>query len=116
MRGSVQEGTERVKSSVHVDRETVKSGLEKTRRAIPLKRSRTDRIFLGVCGGIGKALGMDANLVRLIWAAFSIGSLGTGVLVYVLVGLLLPEEEPAPITGYVDQEPQEVQIIDGSLG
>ncbi len=50
---------------------------------------------MGVCGGIGQKIGIDANLVRLVWAAFSIGSIGMGVLIYVLVGLFLPEEQMA---------------------
>jgi phage shock protein PspC (stress-responsive transcriptional regulator) len=83
------------------------------RQGFPLKRSRRDRMAMGVCGGIGQRLGIDSNLVRLVWAAFSIGSIGTGVLFYVLAGLFLPEEQivgkPAPANGMV-----EVKVIDGS--
>jgi phage shock protein PspC (stress-responsive transcriptional regulator) len=68
------------------------SSLRQLHQQIPLKRSRRDRMFMGVCGGLGQKLGIDANLIRLIWAAFSIGSIGMGVLIYVLAGLLLPEE------------------------
>ncbi len=91
----------------------LKGDLSQLRQRLPVKRSRANRMLLGVCGGIGKALGIDANLVRLLWVAFSIGSLGTGVLVYVLLALLLPEEEPAPLATYRD-EPQEVTVIDGT--
>jgi hypothetical protein len=52
-------------------------------------------------------------LVRLIWAAFSIGSIGAGVLVYVLLGLLLPEEKPMDLAPF-RAEPQDVQVIDGT--
>lgn len=93
--------------------EEIKSSMRSVRQRIPLKRSRTDRFFMGVCGGIGQRLGIDANLVRLIWAAFSIGSIGMGVLVYVLFGLLLPEEQPADLAAY-NAEPQDVQVIDGT--
>ena len=55
---------------------------------------------MGVCGGIGKKLGIDANLVRLIWAALSIGSIGMGVIAYVAVGLLLPEETGVEVVSY----------------
>ncbi len=91
----------------------LKSGLAQFRQRFPLKRSRSNRMLLGVCGGMGETLGIDANLVRLLWVAFSIGSIGTGVLVYVLLGLLLPEDEPTAVTAYRD-EPQEVTIIDGT--
>ncbi|MEZ4558622.1 MAG: PspC domain-containing protein [Caldilineaceae bacterium] len=46
----------------------VKDGMRDVRQRIPLKRSRTDKVLLGVCGGIGQRLGIDANLVRLIWS------------------------------------------------
>jgi phage shock protein PspC (stress-responsive transcriptional regulator) len=93
--------------------EELKSALGNFRERIPLKRSRRDRLFLGVCGGIGQKVGIDANLVRLIWAAFSIGSIGMGVLVYIFLGLLLPEENTADLSSF-RSEPQDVQVIDGT--
>lgn len=91
----------------------MKDGVKQAQRRFPLKRSRTDRIFLGVCGGIGKALRIDANLVRLVWAAFSISSIGMGVLIYVALGVLLPEEPEEDEVGFYTPE-QDVQIIDVS--
>jgi phage shock protein C len=91
----------------------VKAGMRSVRQRLPLKRSRRDRLFMGVCGGIGQRLGIDANLVRLLWVAFSIGSIGMGALVYVLAGLLLPEETPAPLSQFAT-EPQDLQVIDGT--
>lgn len=92
----------------------VKASLRDARQRFPLKRSRTDRIFMGVCGGFARKLGIDANLVRLVWAAFSVGSIGMGVFIYVLLGLLLPEESPAELSGY-RQDTQDVQIVDGTV-
>ena len=91
----------------------MKEGLSSARKHLPLRRSREDRIFMGVCGGIGKRIGIDANLVRLIWAAFSVGSIGMGVLIYVVIGLLLPEESDEELIAAMN-EVQEVQIVDGS--
>lgn len=112
-REKMRSGKTRATSSLN--RESAKAGLRRAKASIPLKRSREDRLIFGVCGAIGKAIGLDANLVRLIWVAFAIGSVGTGVLVYVLIGWLLPEErqtlQPIPI-----QEPQDVTVIDGTLG
>lgn len=104
---------ERVKQSVngHVpSKDDVKQGMRQARARFPLKRSRTDRIFMGVCGGIGQRLGVDANLVRLVWAAFSIGSIGMGVLLYVLLGLFLPEAEVTDVSPFGNE--QELQVID----
>lgn len=108
------EGGKRRASSI-LSRESVKSVLRKAKAAIPLKRSREDRLVFGVCGAIGKAIGLDANLVRLLWAAFAVGSLGTLLLVYLLAGWILPEEAPALAEVY-SPEPQEVTVVDGRVG
>lgn len=118
MRWNAGDAAERMKSGVSdkmPSKEGVKANLRRTRQQFPLKRSRSDRVFMGVCGGIGQKIGIDANLVRLVWAAFSIGSIGMGVLIYVLVGLFLPEEQMAQLDISRD-EPHEVQIIDASAG
>ncbi len=118
MRWNVNDAATRVKSEVNgkmPTKEGMKSGMRQARQQFPLKRSRTDRIFMGVCGGIAQKLGIDANLVRLIWAAFSIGSIGMGVLIYVLLGLFLPEERPVAM-GVGRDEPREVKIIDVRAG
>ena len=112
-RAKMQKGKTRAATSFN--RESVKSRLRKAKANIPLKRSREGRMVFGVCGGIGRAIGLDANLVRLIWVAFAIGSVGTGVLVYVLIGWLLPEEKPT-LTPVYSPEPQDVTIIDGTAG
>jgi phage shock protein C len=109
-------GASRVKEGVqgHMPtRADVSAGMRSLRERIPLKRSRQDRMFMGVCGGIGRAIGIDANLVRLVWAAFSIGSIGMGVLLYVIAGLVLPEETPLELQAYDEQD---VQVIDVSAG
>jgi phage shock protein PspC (stress-responsive transcriptional regulator) len=92
-------------------KQTLKESYESARQRFPIKRSLTDRIFMGVCGGIGQRIGIDANLVRLVWAAFSVGSIGMGVLLYVLLGLFLPEENVTDLQPYND-EAQDVQVID----
>lgn len=96
------------------DRDRVKAGWQRARNRIPLRRPAEDRMFLGVCSGIGRTLGIDANLVRLIWAAFSIGSLGTGVLIYVLLGLLLPEDVGTQVPGYPRPD-RDGPVVDGTV-
>jgi phage shock protein PspC (stress-responsive transcriptional regulator) len=103
----------RVKESVQdrmPSRGDMKEGLRRARNQFPLKRSRTDRMFMGVCGGLGQRMGIDANLVRQVWAAFSVGSIGMGVLIYVAAGLLRPEEQVADLDNYQDE--QDMQVID----
>ena len=92
----------------------VKDSLHQVKQRIPFKRSRRNRVFMGVCGGLGQRFGIDANLVRLIWAAFSIGSIGMGVLVYIAVGLLLPEETLVDVD-IQNAKLQDVQVVDGTV-
>jgi phage shock protein PspC (stress-responsive transcriptional regulator) len=92
-------------------KQSLKESYNNFRQRFPLKRSRTDRIFMGVCGGIGQRIGIDPNLVRLVWAAFSVGSIGMGVLIYVLLGLFLVPEPVTAVQPYTD-EMQDVQVID----
>ncbi len=56
-----------------------------------LIRPREGRMVAGVCAGLGDYFGLDANLVRLIFAAVSIFG-GAGVLVYLVAWLVVPEE------------------------
>jgi len=56
-----------------------------------LIRPREGRMVAGVCAGLGDYFGLDANLVRLIFAALSIFG-GAGVLVYLVAWLVVPEE------------------------
>lgn len=57
-----------------------------------LMRSKTNRTVCGVCGGIGEYLNIDPTLVRLIWLLCSIASLGTGLIVYIVAALIIPED------------------------
>jgi phage shock protein PspC (stress-responsive transcriptional regulator) len=92
--------------------DSLKSSLNDVRNRLPLHRSTKDRLFLGVCGGLGQQLGIDPNLVRLLWAAFSIMSVGAGLFLYVALGLLLPEEKAANLTPY--NHVQDVEVVEGS--
>ena len=55
------------------------------------RRSRNDRWFDGVCGGIARSTGMDAWVWRLIFAALFICA-GAGLLLYILLWLFVPSE------------------------
>ncbi|MFZ4661294.1 MAG: PspC domain-containing protein [Caldilineaceae bacterium] len=92
--------------------DSLKSSLNDVRNRLPLHRSTKDRLFLGVCGGLGQQLGIDPNLVRLLWAAFSIMSVGAGLFLYVALGLLLPEEKAANLAPY--NHVQDVEVVEGS--
>ncbi|MGH2445462.1 MAG: ATP-binding protein [Candidatus Limnocylindria bacterium] len=57
-----------------------------------LERSRSDRVVAGVASGIGRHLGVDANIVRAGFIGLSF-ALGFGIIVYLLTWLLAPLEE-----------------------
>lgn len=57
-----------------------------------LVRPRSGRIVAGVCAGIGDYVGIDANLVRVLFALFTIFSAGAGALVYAVAWAVMPEE------------------------
>jgi phage shock protein PspC (stress-responsive transcriptional regulator) len=61
-----------------------------------LTRPVSGRMIAGVCAGIGAHLDVDPTVVRLIWAALTLLSLGTGILVYIIAWLLIPETPGDP--------------------
>ncbi len=56
-----------------------------------LRRSRTDRWFGGVCGGIARSTGMESWVWRLLFAALFICA-GAGLLVYLLLWIFVPSD------------------------
>jgi phage shock protein PspC (stress-responsive transcriptional regulator) len=58
-------------------------------------RARDGRRILGICSGIAKAMNVDVTLVRFAWVIFTLFSGGVGVIGYILLAIVLPEE---PIT------------------
>ena len=60
----------------------------------PLIRSRTDRMFGGVIGGIARRMGWGSNTLRVMYVLMSILSAGfPGLLVYLILWLLMPQGE-----------------------
>ena len=56
-----------------------------------LRRSRDDRWIGGVCGGIAKLTGIESWLCRLLLTVLALFA-GSGVLVYLLLWIFVPEE------------------------
>jgi phage shock protein PspC (stress-responsive transcriptional regulator) len=56
-----------------------------------LYRSEKDRILGGVCAGLGEHLDVDPTVIRLIWAVVTVLSFGTGIIVYILAWIIIPE-------------------------
>jgi len=59
-----------------------------------LYRSQTDKMLGGVCGGLSDYLGIDTTIIRLFFVLLALSS-GIGVLIYIALWILLPEESQA---------------------
>ena len=65
----------------------------------PLRRSATDKMAGGVCGGLAEHTGIDSLVWRVGFVALTVAG-GAGFLVYVLLWVLMPPGEWPP-----DQQP-----------
>lgn len=58
-----------------------------------LKRTTTDKMIAGVCGGLAKYLGWDTDKLRIVYVLVSILSAAfPGLLVYLILWFIMPEE------------------------
>ena len=57
-----------------------------------LYRSRSDKVFGGVCSGIARYFEIDPVLVRLLWVIFTLISMGLGIVAYIIAWIIVPEE------------------------
>src|SRR5919106_1205136 len=58
-----------------------------------LTRSKTDRKIAGICGGVAEFFGIDSTTVRVLWVIAGIIPGGWGVLPYIVLWIVLPEED-----------------------
>ena len=58
-----------------------------------LYRSRDERLFLGVAGGLAEWFDVDPSIVRLAFVLFSLAG-GAGLVVYIAMAILVPERPP----------------------
>jgi phage shock protein C len=57
-----------------------------------LYRSTTDRKIAGVCGGLAEYFEVDSTIVRLIFIVLLLVGVGSALLLYVIMWLLVPEK------------------------
>lgn len=57
-----------------------------------LYRSRGNRMVCGVCAGIGEYFNVDPTLIRLGAAILTVFSVGTGLILYFVAAVIIPEE------------------------
>lgn len=81
-----------------------------------LRRSPDDKVIAGVCGGLGRYLGVDPVLLRIAFVILAVAG-GGGILIYVVAWILIPEEREGENLGTVKPAGQEVTrlIVGGTL-
>jgi phage shock protein PspC (stress-responsive transcriptional regulator) len=57
-----------------------------------LRRSKTDRIFAGVAGGLGNYTNIVPALIRLGWVALALLG-GAGIMAYLLAWAIIPDQD-----------------------
>jgi phage shock protein PspC (stress-responsive transcriptional regulator) len=62
-----------------------------------LMRNSNDKILGGVCSGIAHTLRIDPTVIRVLFALLSVGG-GTGILIYLILWIVLPEQPLTALT------------------
>ena len=81
-----------------------------------VRRSRSERLLAGVCGGVGRYLGVDPVLLRIAFIILALAN-GLGVIAYVVAWVAIPEERPDQPSGPPSDPRRETGrlVIGGSL-
>ena len=64
-----------------------------------LRRSPSDKVFAGVCGGLGEYFGVDPVWFRVAFVALVFAGAGGGAILYIIAWIAIPERAP-------DEEPR----------
>ena len=56
-----------------------------------LYRSSDNRIFAGICGGLGEYFNVDPTVVRVVYVLLSLLTAFMGVLVYIILLFIIPK-------------------------
>ena len=54
-----------------------------------LFKSQSNRVFCGVCGGLGEYFNIDPTIIRLLWVL--IACTGAGLVAYIVAAIIMPE-------------------------
>ena len=50
------------------------------------------KMICGVCAGIAEFFNIDPTIVRLISVLLSLGSIGLGIVIYIIAAVIMPDE------------------------
>lgn len=58
-----------------------------------LTRPQNNKMLAGVCAGIANYFGLDPTLIRVAYALLTVFTAFAGIIVYLLLWLIIPEEK-----------------------
>ena len=79
--------------SVYSSQQEQKSGSNTVEPRGSLYRNANDKMLGGVCSGLANYFRIDTTIVRVLFAVLTVGSFGTGFLLYVILWAILPSKE-----------------------
>jgi len=75
-----------------------------------LQRTRSDRMIAGVSGGLAKYLGIDPVIMRIAFVIVGLMN-GIGVVIYLVLWLLMPNEDAESTTNNLDVAIDEMRAM-----
>ncbi|HAO6193777.1 TPA: PspC domain-containing protein [Listeria monocytogenes] len=58
-----------------------------------LYKSSSQKMIVGVCGGLAEYFGIEVTIIRLLWAG-AVLFFGTGILLYIIAAIIIPKATP----------------------
>lgn len=58
-----------------------------------LKRSSSDRMIAGICGGLADHFGWDPTIMRILFVVLLFTSIGTMLLIYLILIFVIPRDD-----------------------
>ncbi len=55
-----------------------------------LTKSSSNKMLFGVCGGIAEYWGWDATIVRIIFVIASLFGMGSPIIIYLVLAIIMP--------------------------
>lgn len=74
-----------------------------------LKRSSSNKVFFGVCGGIGEFFNVDPTIIRVFWAFLFIKSFTFAFLAYMFCSLIIPMDDGVIYSNDTDQHNERIR-------
>ncbi len=58
-----------------------------------LRTVGSESMLFGICGGLAKYFDLDASLIRVLWAVITFVGIGSPILIYLAMAIIVPKEQ-----------------------